>query len=204
MKNRFFPNYYKLIFIAAGALVSLFLSTLFTDLLLFESLSFYSNTLVTLAVGAAVVLLFSFLVRLHAVSLRHASVTEIARASIVSFALFISVIIVYLIEDKTTLPWCVIASSIFFILFCSFISSYRIYVTFRLAVAKSSVKDAKRVLIVGAGGAGTSILRELRTTDKINDIPVGFIDDDPHKIGTTVLGVKVLGNCESIAEIAKR
>ena len=204
MKNRFFPNYYKLIFIAAGALVSLFLSTLFTDLLLFESLSFYSNTLVTLAVGAAVVLLFSFLVRLHAVSLRHASVTEIARASIVSFALFISVIIVYLIEDKTTLAWCVIASSIFFILFCSFISSYRIYVTFRLAVAKSSVKDAKRVLIVGAGGAGTSILRELRTTDKINDIPVGFIDDDPHKIGTTVLGVKVLGNCESIAEIAKK
>ena len=204
MKNRFFSNYYKLIFIAAGAVVSLFLSTLVADMLLFESLTHYKDALVSLGTGAAVVIAASFFVRLHAVSLRHASVAEIARASVVSFALFVSLIVVKLIQGKTTLTWCVIAVCIFFMLFCGFIGSYRLYVTFRLTMTKSTATDGKRVLIVGAGTAGTSILRELRTTDKLNDIPVGFVDDDPHKIGSTILGVKVYGTCKNIAEIAQK
>ncbi len=205
MKNKIFPSYSKIIFISVGLLLSLFIATLTADLLLVETLSDYSNALISLTVGAVVALAFTYITRLHAVSLRHASVAEIVRVTIISFALLISLIIVHFAEDKTSISWCVVVSGIFFILSCLFVASFRVYTTLRLIIAKnSSHASGKRILIVGAGGAGTTILRELQTTDKLNDMPVGFIDDDPHKIGTTILGVKVLGNCENVAEIAKK
>jgi len=204
MKNKVFPSYSKVFFIAAGLILSLFIATLIADLLLYETLGLYSHALISLAVGSVISLAFVYITKLHAVSLRHASVTEIARVAIISFALLISLIIVRYAEDKTDTAWCIVVSGIFFILACMVVASLRIYKTFKLIVFKSNSFDiGKRILIVGAGGAGTTILRELQTTDKLNDIPVGFVDDDPHKIGTTILGVKVLGSCENIVEIAK-
>ena len=204
MKNKIFPSYSKILFITIGLIMSLFLSTLTADLLLRETLSKYSYALVSLAVGAATTLIFIYITKLHAVSLRHASVIEIVRVAIVSLALLISLIIVYLAQEKTSVAWCVVVSGVFFILSCLVVASFRIHASLKFIIEKkSSCANGKRILIVGAGGAGTTILRELQTTDKLSDIPVGFIDDDPHKIGNTILGVKVLGNCESVVEISK-
>ena len=204
MKNKIFPSYTKILYISAGLILSLFVATLTADLLLSETLSLYSHALISLAVGAAVTLAFIYITHLHAISLRHASVIEIVRAAIVSFALLVSLIIVHFAEEKTSIAWCVVTAGVFFILSCLVVASLRIRATLKLIFTKKSVcASGKRILIVGAGGAGTTILRELQTTDKLNDIPVGFIDDDPHKVGTSILGVKVLGTCENVVEIAK-
>lgn len=203
MKNKLIPNYKKILFITVGLLLSLFVATLIADLLLYETLELYSHSLVSLAVGAVVVLLFTYIVKLHAVSLRHASVAEIVRVAIIAFALLISAGIVSAAEDKTNFAWCVVTTGIFFILSCLLVASCRIYKSAMLLIAKNGHADGKRILIVGAGVAGTTILREIQTSDKLNDIPVGFIDDDQHKIGSTILGVKVLGTCDNIVEIAK-
>jgi FlaA1/EpsC-like NDP-sugar epimerase len=52
-------------------------------------------------------------------------------------------------------------------------------------------KQRRRVLIIGAGDAGDMIVREMLKLGRYR--PVGFIDDDPSKLGRTIQGVTVLG-----------
>ena len=54
-------------------------------------------------------------------------------------------------------------------------------------------RDARRVLIVGAGEGGRLVLREVLRNPELGLRPVGFLDDDPTKLGSRVDGVKVLG-----------
>ena len=62
----------------------------------------------------------------------------------------------------------------------------------------------KRALIVGAGDAGEGLLRELRRRSELKLLPVGFLDDDPRKLGMRMGGVPVLGTVEQAREIAKQ
>jgi FlaA1/EpsC-like NDP-sugar epimerase len=59
-------------------------------------------------------------------------------------------------------------------------------------------KEIKRVLIVGAGLAGESLVRDLKRTNYYQ--PVGFIDDNVSKRGLEVHGVPVLGTINQITE----
>ena len=61
----------------------------------------------------------------------------------------------------------------------------------------------ERVLIIGAGDAGTLIARELRASPQLQLEPVGFIDDNPVKHGNTIHGVPVLGDCQAIPQLAR-
>jgi FlaA1/EpsC-like NDP-sugar epimerase len=54
-------------------------------------------------------------------------------------------------------------------------------------------KDARGVLIVGAGDGGQLVLREILRNPGLGLTPVGFVDDDPLKQGQRIDGVKVLG-----------
>lgn len=80
--------------------------------------------------------------------------------------------------------------------------SYRIYR--RIVVyGKLDVKTAKkRVLVVGAGSCGHMVISEMyKNKEDVNMVPVGVVDDDKTKIGTFLLGVKVLGNKNDIPKI---
>ena len=59
----------------------------------------------------------------------------------------------------------------------------------------------RRVLIVGAGAAGQLIAREISENVSLGMEQVGFIDDDPAKIGSRIQGQKVLGGHGQIGEI---
>jgi FlaA1/EpsC-like NDP-sugar epimerase len=61
----------------------------------------------------------------------------------------------------------------------------------------------KRLLIVGAGNAGEALLREI-TRLKSGFKVVGFVDDDPHKRGTNIHGISVLGRVDDLARICKK
>ncbi len=61
----------------------------------------------------------------------------------------------------------------------------------------------KKILIFGAGDAGEMLCRQIREIPRLNckyEV-VGFIDDDPHKIGRSVHGITILGDRESIRDI---
>ncbi len=62
----------------------------------------------------------------------------------------------------------------------------------------------KRVLIVGAGAAGTLVVKELRKQDRSDVELVGFVDDDPGKSGRTVQGLQVIGKIDEIPRILAR
>ena len=51
-----------------------------------------------------------------------------------------------------------------------------------------STRDGVRVLIAGAGSAGELILRAMQDEHPPTYLPVGFVDDDPHKGDVTVRG----------------
>ena len=57
-------------------------------------------------------------------------------------------------------------------------------------------REARKVLIVGAGRSGRSLLRELRETP--GERVVGFVDDDARLIGRRLSGVKVVGGIHSL------
>ena len=70
----------------------------------------------------------------------------------------------------------------------------------QLPAQKSSVK----VLIVGAGETGIGVLRALRKHGEKGYVPVGFIDDDPIKVGRSVAGLDVLGATRDLTYIARK
>ena len=58
-----------------------------------------------------------------------------------------------------------------------------------------------RVLVVGAGEAGRIVAREIHSSKYIDFDLIGFVDDDPGKIGTVIEGVPVLGALKDIPDI---
>lgn len=62
--------------------------------------------------------------------------------------------------------------------------------------------DARRVLIVGAGDAGELVARDLLRHQSAEFVPVGFLDDDPAKIGRRIHGLTVFGPIVNMAEAA--
>jgi len=61
----------------------------------------------------------------------------------------------------------------------------------------------KNVLIVGAGIAGSMIVKELKTNPQLGMRPIAFVDDDPNKQNVNIHGVKVMGMLEDIPNIVK-
>lgn len=61
--------------------------------------------------------------------------------------------------------------------------------------------NAVRTLILGAGQAGDTLVRDLRRFG--NYCPVGFLDDAVNLRGTKVQGVPVLGRIDEVVEIAR-
>lgn len=64
---------------------------------------------------------------------------------------------------------------------------------------------SKRVLIIGAGGAGEKMLREIFDNANLQSSfkVIGFIDDDAEKHGRSVHGISVLGPVEMLPEIVR-
>ncbi|WLR55461.1 nucleoside-diphosphate sugar epimerase/dehydratase [Mesobacillus subterraneus] len=58
--------------------------------------------------------------------------------------------------------------------------------------------DTKRVLIVGAGQAGSLLARQLKNNPELGMVTIAFIDDDLRKYKLHILGVPVAGTSQDI------
>lgn len=60
-----------------------------------------------------------------------------------------------------------------------------------------------RVMVVGGGKAGTLIIREMKASEKIHNLPVCIVDDDRGKQGRVIDGVRVCGTRNDIPELVR-
>ncbi|MGY8779852.1 MAG: polysaccharide biosynthesis protein [Longimicrobiales bacterium] len=62
-------------------------------------------------------------------------------------------------------------------------------------------KERRRVLVVGAGDAGSTLVREMHRVPS-GRLPVGVVDDDSVKWGTSLHGVRVWGGIDQLPRLA--
>jgi len=88
----------------------------------------------------------------------------------------------------------------------------RVYTeSFRFSATAAAVR---RVLVIGAGRTGMTIVRDMRANRTLRQNPqdppslvyqpIAFVDDDPHKQGLRVDGITVLGTTKAIPELLDR
>ena len=116
-----------------------------------------------------------------------------------------------------------ISRSVFFIDFCLtliFIMGFRVFirVCYERVVQKITMKglidyvrarlknkreSVKRILIIGAGDCAEKIFREINDNATIHYNVVGFLDDDPLKIGRKIHGIPVAARIEELEKVAR-
>ncbi len=83
--------------------------------------------------------------------------------------------------------------------------AYRMIRRTRKAHSAGSRRGAgRRVMIIGAGDMGQTILKELEATAFSRGKPVVFVDDDLMKDGRRIEGIPIKGGCEKIPELVKK
>ena len=68
-------------------------------------------------------------------------------------------------------------------------------------IAKAN--DKKRTLIIGAGSAGTMVVRQLQHNKEADLYPIAFVDDDRNKQKLEIYNVPVVGTTNHIQEIVE-
>ena len=63
---------------------------------------------------------------------------------------------------------------------------------------RSAAARPKRTLMIGAGDAGETLLREMRRMPTGAYEIVGILDDDPRKLGTRIHGIEVVGAVDTV------
>ena len=70
--------------------------------------------------------------------------------------------------------------------------------------ANRSDREPVPTMLVGAGAGGVMMTKELANRPDLGLRAVGFIDDDPSKVGTIVNGVPVLGTTAELAALCEK
>ncbi|MFP5285762.1 MAG: undecaprenyl-phosphate glucose phosphotransferase, partial [Thermoanaerobaculia bacterium] len=82
-----------------------------------------------------------------------------------------------------------------------FVSTARMVLRSVLLRIRQSSNNLQRILVIGAGQLGREITQKLLDHRELGIEVVGFLDDDPGKVGSTVLGVPVLGTLRQAEEV---
>jgi FlaA1/EpsC-like NDP-sugar epimerase len=78
--------------------------------------------------------------------------------------------------------------------------SFRLFALFVIRPRKEKVP----VLIYGADDRGEIVVRECRKNTSVEYRPIGFLDDDPWKVGRSVAGLRIFGGADKLAEVIQR
>lgn len=188
----------KIILIVLYDLCAIMLSFLLALLLVDGKVWFDVHTGLFLAVCAVTVLVFYFLFGLYKVIYSYASVTESLK--IVAAVVLVGVcgIVFWLIDG--------VISYRNVIVFCMFLLAFtlasrfckRLYLTL-LYFLQHRTRNAVGAIIIGGGDAGSALIREMQTTDKVDYCPLCVLDDNETKIGKTISNVKIVGTTADIS-----
>ena len=145
--------------------------------------------------------IFAFKYRLYQKAWEYASIGEmlgIVRA--VTLSIITAAIIQFIINGNVYVRVLGITWMLHIILIGGSRFSWRMYRDFYL---RPEVKKS-RALIIGAGSAGSMLVRQLIKSHDTDLLPVGFVDDDPKKEKLQIYGVTVFGKTKDIPELVDK
>jgi len=171
--------------------------------LLHPSLNIFSNQLVLLT---SITLLISHHIAAHFFHLydRIWSVASVRELLIIFYSVTISILTASAVQMIVAGDIYVRLMAITWLLHIVMIGGSRFVL--RIAHDRTSLRahgDLKSVLIVGAGQAGTILVKSIKSNPTPEYNPVAFVDDDPTKQNLTLMGVKVCGTSEDIPRLVE-
>lgn len=82
--------------------------------------------------------------------------------------------------------------------------SYRFLRAWRQRLKVQGVGAPVRTMVIGAGEAGSALIKELKGSRFLNRVIPCVIDDTPHKKGTYFMGIPIVGGREYIKEAVEK
>lgn len=133
-----------------------------------------------------------------------ASIDEFLRG-IIATGLATSVVLIISYLDERRIPLMVtIMAGIMIMVFCNGIRiGWRVVRRTLIFITDRSNGSCKRVLVVGAGGAGALVANEYKKNPQYKKKVVAFVDDSWIKKGIYVSGIKVLGDRYDIPTVVE-
>ena len=168
-----------------------------------ENLLFYN---IFSTIECVLILTMFALAGLYKATLKYTSVIDLLKigfAILLNF-IFVSIFVIATNSRYINMRYISILSLVLLLLTAFIRFSVRLFIQIRNNELFPQKENQNNVMIIGAGDAGTTILRELLNTTKIERNPVCLIDNNPQKVGTTILGIPVVGTNETIQENAKK
>jgi len=165
---------------------------------------YFDNLLWSFAAYTVADMLIFYLAGLYKSIWKYASIEELIQIALATFlATLISILISLVAGKKMPLSVFIISYLLLFILCGAFRFSYRIIKKLKYDF-RGNNNAVRRLMIVGAGQAGSMLIKELKKSHQNTYKPVVAIDDDPAKINSSLNGVPIKGNRDKICELAER
>ena len=114
-------------------------------------------------------------------------------------------ILITLICRRMPFSYYIVGGVVQLILVAGMRFSYRFYIQVIVGMTSDAGENpAKKVMIIGAGAAGRTVVREPQQSERTNLTPCCIIDDNPNKWNRYVEGVPVVGGRDDIQAFAER
>ncbi|MCT4781286.1 MULTISPECIES: nucleoside-diphosphate sugar epimerase/dehydratase [Exiguobacterium] len=208
-----FYYYYRTLTLACIDAVALGIAMGFTYFFLYPKELFeLIDSKLLLQSAAVFALLFvslAFLMKLYRVNWKYASIQEALTlslslgASSIGLMIYQNFVFGQVLERITILSFCI-----------SLLLLGAIRVALRLlgigqhwrkyALPRRMVKSRKRTLVIGAGRAGRSLVRQLYVSPFHELKPVAFLDDDPKNMHFMIQGIEVVGTTDNLKTVIEK
>ena len=167
-----------------------------------EFLEGYKNSIL---IWCAVSILVFFICRLYHSIWSQASVAELEMV-LKAYAVLIPVYVVVgkLMHLHMPRSYYVMGYIISFCATTAIRFAYRMLRFFANNAHRGMSTRGNRIMVIGAGAAGQMLIKELRSSDKLESRVCCVIDDNPNKKGRFIEGVEIVGNRHDIEKMAEK
>ena len=158
-------------------------------------------------IGAfAFIVLVNGLFRLYSTIWRYAGLTDAVKILLSGFCLAIYHLVVSLLSEEFVAGWFIVVTlfTVAIMGVTRFASRIYLFVLENYIRPGVDKKGLQRVLIVGAGYAGQSLVKELQADTQSKMVPICMLDDDESKKGRVLHGVKVVGTVNDVSYVVRR
>ncbi|HVV87921.1 MAG TPA: nucleoside-diphosphate sugar epimerase/dehydratase [Kofleriaceae bacterium] len=166
--------------------------------------NFFRQMVVLIPALAALRVLSSWLFGVYRMVWRYVGLSEALRfaqaGAAVSLLLVLGRVFLYRTDPHLVFPFSIIIMEGAL----SFIGMAGIRFVPRIRRERARDDVGAATLLIGAGEGGLAVVKEAMRHPELDVRPVGFLDDDPHKAGMSIAGLRVLGTVRDVTRVIRQ